>query len=232
MVSYVDKQAETMLVEALQPLWPDAGFIAEEGSGGKRTSGYNWIIDPLDGTTNFIHGLPVFSVSIALMYQQDILFGAVYEINRDEFFHAIRHEGAWLNGTKIQVSSQKDFSQSLIATGFPYVIDDLEAYLGLLRDFLSQTHGFRRMGSAAVDLSYVACGRFEGFYELNLNPWDVAAGALIVQEAGGTVSDFHGDNNFIFGREIVASNTLLHQNLLQVIWQNFKDRKKAGNTTV
>lgn len=217
LVSYVDKQAELLLVEGCGKILPSAGFITEEGTNTEKSDEYNWIIDPLDGTTNFTHGLPIFSISVALMQNEKIVLGVVYEINRDEFFHAIEGMGAFCNGDPINVSENRQLKDSLLATGFPYAnFAGMDAYLSILNSLMQCTHGLRRMGSAAVDLAYVACGRFEGFFEYNLNSYDVAAGALIVKEAGGAVSDFSGGNDYIFGREIVAANAV-HSELLGII---------------
>lgn len=209
LVSYVDKTAEKMLVQGLENILPGSGFIAEEGTSNRRSDIYNWIIDPLDGTTNFTHGIPVFSISVALMKRGQLVLGVVYEVNRDECFHAIKGEGAFLNHMPIKVSPVKTLERSLLATGFPYYdFEQMRQYLSILNELMQTTHGLRRMGSAAVDLAYTACGRFEGFFEYNLNAWDIAAGALIVQEAGGTVTDFKGGDDFLFGREIVAGNVV------------------------
>ncbi len=205
LVSYVDKETEKTLVKGCSDILPEAGFITEEGTNTNREEEYNWIIDPLDGTTNFTHGLPVFSISIALMRNKSIVLGAVYEINRDEFFSAIAGKQATCNDRPISVSKAQTLDSSLLATGFPYYnFDKMPQYLQILNDFMQTTHGLRRLGSAAVDLAYVACGRFEGFFEYNLNAWDVAAGAFIVQQAGGVVTDFSGGDDYIFGRSIIA----------------------------
>jgi myo-inositol-1(or 4)-monophosphatase len=217
LVSYVDKAAEKMLVKGLEQILPGSGFIAEEGTSSKRSDSYNWIIDPLDGTTNFTHGIPVYAISVALLKRGQLTLGVVYEVNRDECFHAIKGGGAYLNHMPVQVSSTKTLEKSLLATGFPYYnFEQMQQYLSIINDLMQQTHGLRRMGSAAVDLAYTACGRFEGFFEYNLNAWDVAAGALIVQEAGGTVTDFKGGTDFLFGRQIVAGN-VTQPELLQAI---------------
>ncbi|MBS4014297.1 MAG: inositol monophosphatase [Bacteroidetes bacterium] len=206
-VTYVDKKAEEQIVFKLKQLIPEAGFIAEEGTESGKGERYNWVIDPLDGTTNFIHGLPCFSISIALMDYESVVIGVVYEINLDECFYAVKGGGAYLDGREIFVSNAKTIQDSLLATGFPYYdYSRLDNYMELFVYFLRNSHGVRRLGSAAVDLAYVACGRFEGFFEYSLNPWDVAAGSLIVEEAGGNVTDFKGGGDFIFGKEIVASN--------------------------
>lgn len=223
LVSYVDKEAEKRLVAGLSEILPGSGFIAEEGTSTHKSDTYNWIIDPLDGTTNFTHGLPVFAISIALLKRGELALGVVYEINKDECFHAVKGQGAFLNHMPIKVSPIKTIDKALLATGFPYYdFDRMKQYLNIINEFMQTTHGLRRMGSAAVDLAYTACGRFEGFFEYNLNAWDVAAGALIVKEAGGTVTDFKGGKDFLFGREIVAGN-LTQRELLKTIqkhWEN------------
>jgi myo-inositol-1(or 4)-monophosphatase len=217
-VSYVDKGAEERLVEKLHQLIPEAGFIAEEGTATSNGEALQWIIDPLDGTTNFIHGLPAYSISVALMEGNEAKVGVVYEINLDECFYSWGNGTSWLNGEKIRVSNADSLKDSLIATGFPYYdFHRMKAYLDSLEYLMQNTHGARRIGSAAVDLAYVACGRFEAFYEYSLKPWDVAAGAFIVQQAGGKVSDFRGGNNYLFGSELIATNELIYNNFLEVV---------------
>ena len=217
-VTYVDTTSEKMIVDALQNIIPEAGFIAEEGTSTKKGEIYNWIIDPLDGTTNFIHGVPTFSISIALMENETLILGVVYEVMRNECFYAWKGSKAFLNGKEISVSKRKTVSDSLLATGFPYYdYKRLEPFLKTLGYFMLNSQGIRRIGSAATDLAYVACGRFEGFYEYSLNPWDVAAGAFIVQQAGGKVCDFSGENNYLFGREIIATNSNITMNFLTVV---------------
>ena len=217
LVSYVDKEAEKQLVTGLSTILPEAGYITEEGTSSVKGPLYNWIIDPLDGTTNFTHGLPIYSISIALMQNAKIVLGVVYEINKDECFYALENNNAYCNGKQINVSPITDLSESLLATGFPYYdFNAMDKYLKILNNFMQSTHGLRRMGSAAVDLAYVACGRFQGFFEYNLNAWDVAAGAFIVQQAGGHVTDFEGKDNFNFGRQIVATGNI-HKPMLEII---------------
>lgn len=207
LVSYVDKEAEKRLVEGLKEIEPSVGFITEEGTVSQSEGGWRWIIDPLDGTTNFIHGIPVYSVSVALAFGKELKLGVVYEVNRDECFWA-DSKGAYCNEDPIGVSSQTDLSSAIVATGFPYHnFEGLDKYMHILTNLMEASHGLRRFGSAAVDLAYVACGRFEAFFEYNLNPWDIAAGAFIVQQAGGRVTDFSGGDDFLFGREICAGNT-------------------------
>lgn len=211
LVSYVDKMAEEHLVKGLSELLPEAGYIAEEGTSDKKGERYNWIIDPLDGTTNFLHKLPVYSVSVALQDKEEIILGVVFEINRDECFYGWKNGGAFLNNQPIKVSSNSELKDSLLATGFPYYdYERVDAYFGLLKDLAHNSRGIRRMGSAAVDLVYVACGRFDAFFEYSLHPWDVAAGALIVKEGGGTICDFSGNDNWLFGKEILASNPVIY----------------------
>ncbi|WP_439880805.1 inositol monophosphatase family protein [Pontibacter sp. MBLB2868] len=223
LVSYVDKQAEEQLVEGLRKILPEAGFITEENTATNRGERYNWVIDPLDGTTNFIHGLPAYTVSVGLMDGDEVVVGVVHDPNRDECFSAHKGGGAFCNDNPIKVSDAPALKDSLIATGFPYYDFNLtQQYLQVLGGFMSKSHGIRRIGSAALDLVYVAIGRFEGFFEYNLNAWDVAGGAIIVQEAGGKVSKFTEGGDYIFGREIVASNTSIHSEMLETIAEHWK----------
>jgi len=215
-VTEVDKTAEIMIINRLKNLVPGAGFIAEEGTTVTKGDVFNWIIDPLDGTTNFIHGAPPVAVSIALIENNVPVVGVIYEIWMKEAFYAWKDSKAWLNGKEISVSKTPDIKDSLIATGFPYHnFDRMKGFMDTINYFFNHTHGVRRLGSAATDLAYVACGRFDGFYEYNLSPWDVAAGVLIVKQAGGRVTDFSGGDNFIFGREIVAGNKDIFEGFLQ-----------------
>ena len=218
LVSYVDKESEKMIIEELQKLLPESGFIAEEGTSQKRGERFNWVIDPLDGTTNYIHGIPVYSVSIALLDGDELVVGVVYEVGHDESFYAWKNGGAFLNGQPIQVSNRAEIQNSLLATGFPYNnFEKMESYLKTLHWAMKNARGVRRLGSAAADLVYVACGRFDAFWENDLKAWDVAAGIVIVKEAGGKVTDSSGGNNYLFGGEIVASNNWLDQLILDQI---------------
>jgi myo-inositol-1(or 4)-monophosphatase len=215
-VTEVDKSAEAMIINRLRPLVSNAGFIAEEGTNQVKGEKYNWIIDPLDGTTNFIHGAPPVAVSIALVEDNIPVVGVVYEVWLQEAFYAWKGSDAYCNGKKIKVSDTQSINDSLIAVGFPYHDhNQTQKFLKTLDHFFVHTHGVRRLGSAATDLAYVACGRYDGFYEYNLSPWDVAAGALIVTRAGGRVTDFSGGDNYIFGKEIVSSNSLIHNDFLR-----------------
>jgi myo-inositol-1(or 4)-monophosphatase len=221
-VTYVDKTAEQKIVSALQQFLPEAGFITEEGTAKENGSKYRWVIDPLDGTTNFIHGLPPFAISIGLMEDQEVILGVVYEVNLSECFYAWKGSKAYLNGKEIQVSAAARIEDSLIATGFPYYdYSRVKPFFESLDYFFHNSHGVRRLGSAATDMAYVACGRFEAFYEYSLSPWDVAAGAIIVKQAGGKVSDFKGGENYIFGKEIIVTNNNVYQPFLNYINKQF-----------
>jgi myo-inositol-1(or 4)-monophosphatase len=207
MVTYVDKTSEAKIVSALRELLPGSGFIAEEGTAVDNGEKYRWVIDPLDGTTNYIHGISPFAVSIALLEGHEIVMGVVYEISLDEMFYAWRGSKAYLNGKEIHVSTASKTSDALIATGFPYYdFSKLDKYMEAMNFFMRNSHGMRRLGSAAADLAYVAAGRFEGFYEHALHSWDVAAGIIIIKQAGGRVCDFQGGDNYLFGGEMIACN--------------------------
>lgn len=224
-VTYVDKTSEQKLVEGLNVILPEAGYIVEEETTTTSGENYTWIIDPLDGTTNFIHGVKPFAISIALMEKDEIILGVVYEIGLNECFYAWKGSSAYLNGDKITVSKKSNIEDSLIATGFPYYdYKRIKPFLESLEFFMRNSHGIRRLGSAATDLVYVACGRFEAFYEYSLSPWDVAAGSLIVKQAGGKVSDFKGKNDFIFGQEIVAANNDVFDNFLAIVKQYMNNK--------
>ncbi len=222
LVSYVDKTAEQRIVAALQKILPEAGFITEEKTTTIVGDRYNWVIDPLDGTTNFIHGLPTYSVSIALQDKEQLVAGVVYEINRDECFYASIDTPAYLNGKEIKVSNAPTISDSLLATGFPYYdFTKQQQYLNLFTELMKSCHGLRRVGSAAVDLAYTACGRFEAFYEYNLNAWDVAAGIVIVKQAGGHVVNFSGGDEVVNTRELLATNGKITGEMLDAIKKYF-----------
>ncbi|WP_439697818.1 inositol monophosphatase family protein [Mucilaginibacter sp. AW1-7] len=223
MVSYVDQTAERIIVEGLKKVLPESGFITEEKTTTIVGDRYNWIIDPLDGTTNFIHGLPAYSVSIALKEYDELVAGVVYEINQDECFYAWKDAPAYLNGREIHVSKNTTVSTSLIATGFPYYDFTKQAqYIELFTELMKSSHGLRRIGSAAVDLVYTACGRFDAFYEYNLNAWDVAAGIVIVKQAGGDVVNFKGGSEVLETRELLASNGIITGEMLTAIQKYFK----------
>lgn len=224
LVSYVDKTSEQQLIEGLSKILPNAAFLAEEGTVAHEQKDWQWIIDPLDGTTNFLHQLPFFSISIALQYEGKTVLGVVYEVNNQELFYTWKGANAsFLNQKPIRVSQTEILQQSLLATGFPYYdFERIDAYLNMIKPLMLSTRGLRRFGSAALDLAYVACGRFDGYFEYSLSPWDVAAGAFIVEQAGGKVGDFGGGDNFVFGREIVAGNAYIYKYLIEATIKNFK----------
>lgn len=217
LVTAADRESEALILRRLKQAFPAHSVLAEEGgaaSGGGAGAEFCWYVDPLDGTTNFAHGLPFFAVSMAIEHQGDRLAGVVYNPVLDEMFSAVRGHGALLNGWPIAVSRQDDLSQALLATGFPSQKRHRNPNIRFYQYFSLRTHGMRRLGSAALDLCYTACGRFEGFWEFNLQPWDTAAGALIVAEAGGEVSDMLGRPHLLRSPEILASNRRLHPALL------------------
>lgn len=211
LVSYVDQQAELKLIKGLSKIIPQSSFVTEEDMTENDSNGkFTWIIDPLDGTTNFLNGIPFFSISVALYNDDKALIGLVQEVMHDEQFFAQKDEGAYLNGQRIQVSNQSDLSKCIIATGFPYRNEyDSKAHVEIINYWLLNTRGIRRFGSAALDLCYVAAGRFHCYYESMLNPWDLAAGALIVEEAGGVVCNYSGGPFDANEGEIIATNAHL-----------------------
>jgi len=222
LVTRVDKLAEKKIVVSLSKFIPESGFIAEEGTSNKVGEIYNWIVDPLDGTTNYIHGVPLYSISIALKKNDELVLGVIYEPNLDECFYTWKGAPSFLNGKEIQVSSIQQIDRSLFATGFPYQdYSKLDNFMRFFVYLMRNSRGVRRLGSAAVDLAYVACGRYDGFYEYGLNSWDIAAGILLVQNAGGKVFDFSGKQNYLFGEEIVAVNHHISKTFLELIEQFF-----------
>lgn len=217
-VTEVDKEAEKILVAGLSKLLPEAGFIAEEGTSNKRGDRYNWVVDPVDGTTNFIHGVFPFAISVGLTEDGVVVAGIIYEFGLDELFYAWKDGGAWLNGAAIRVSQVPVIGESLIATGFPYTnFKYLEQFMQSMDHFMKNSHGLRRLGSAATDIAYVACGRYDGFYEYGLHPWDIAAGMLLVREAGGAISDFAGDPDPLFAEHIICSNSKVFKEFQSVL---------------
>lgn len=224
-VTYVDKQSELKLIDGLEGILPGSGFMVEENSIDNTEEEYTWIIDPLDGTTNFIHGLPVFAISIALQKDNQTIYGLVYDIKADECFYAGKGSRAFMNGNEIKVSERNSLDESLLATGFPFnEFSRQKEYVELLAHLMKHTRGIRRYGSAAIDLAWVACGRFDGFFEYNLKPWDVAAGSFILKQAGGIVSDFNGEEDYIFGKEIICGNKHIYPELLDLTKMHFKQQ--------
>lgn len=216
-VSEVDRMAEAEIIRVISSAYPDHAILAEE-SGHKEGNSYQWVIDPLDGTTNYLHGFPQFSVSIALSHEGTLEHGVIFDPLRNEMFTASRGRGAQLNERRIRVSETKNLKGSLLGTGFPFrAMNQLDPWLRTFRAFIIQTSGIRRAGSAALDLAYVACGRFDGFWEFNLNYWDIAAGCLIIQEAGGLISDFDNTQLHLQSGDIVAANPNVHAQMLATI---------------
>ena len=217
-VTQVDQAAEAAVIEVIRDHYPDHAILAEE-SGSQGEHEYQWIIDPLDGTTNYIHGFPVFCVSIAVAQAGELQHGVVYDPLRQEIFSASRGQGAQLDGRKIRVSKRTSLRQSLIATGFPYRmnLEHIDRYLGMLRAVMLDSAGVRRPGSAALDLCYVAAGRVDGFWELGLSKWDIAAGALIIREAGGRISDFRGTDGYLESGNVVAGNPKIYAALSKLL---------------
>jgi myo-inositol-1(or 4)-monophosphatase len=218
LVTSVDRGSEEIIVQAIRQRYPDHAVLAEETGANACRSDYRWIIDPIDGTTNFVHDYPFFCVSIAVQYRQETVVAVVYDPTRDELFSALKGHGAWLNEQPIHVSKTTDLSASLLATGFPYALEDRwHRSMDYFKLFYYRTHGVRRDGAAALDLCYVASGRFDGFWEYDLQPWDVAAGLLLVTEAGGRVTDFTGHAAAPEDRQLLASNGAIHAQMLDVL---------------
>lgn len=217
-VTYVDKASEKMIIEYILSDFPGHQILAEEGGKHQTGSDYQWIIDPLDGTTNFIRHIPIFAVSIAVKYHNEIVAGVVFNPVDNELFSAAKGRGARLNNTPIHISRITDFSRAFLATGFPHHSKRfLPQFIRSFSDIFFHSAGVRRLGSAALDLCYTACGRFEGFWEIGLNPWDVAAGSLIVQEAGGTVSDFWGKPTYLDSGFVIAGNSAIQKQLINIL---------------
>jgi len=219
LVTNVDQQSQDKIVEIIHHSLPDHGILAEEKGGlKKKDSPYKWLIDPLDGTTNYAHGYPCFCVSIALEKEGNVIMAVIYNPVLNELFFAEKGKGAFLNGGKICASQTKKVSRSLLATGFPYNRgENLNYHLKQFKNFMEHCHGIRRDGSAALNLSYLAMGRFDGFWEVNLSPWDTAAGSLIVKEAGGKITTFSGKPFSHYAKETLASNGLIHQEMLKIL---------------
>ena len=218
-VTEVDRAAEQAIVETLAEAYPGHAILAEEGGGSSdKDSEYQWVIDPLDGTTNFLHGFPQYSISIALLYRGVVTQAVVYDPNRNDLFTASKGGGAFVNNRRIRVGKRLYLRDALIGTGFPYTdFAHLDTYLAIFRDLLQQTAGLRRPGSAALDLAYVAAGYYDGFFELGLHAWDIAAGVLLIQEAGGLVSDFDGNETYLHTGNIIAGSPKIFGQLLKAI---------------
>lgn len=227
-VSDVDRLAEATIIKELRARFPSHAILAEESGIQGPESEYQWVIDPLDGTTNYLHGFPQFSISIALKHKGQLECGLVYDPLREELFTAARGEGAQLNDRRIRVASRTSLDGALIGTGFPFRDQrHIDAYLGMFKSIIEVTAGLRRPGSAALDLAWVAAGRTDGFWELGLSEWDCAAGALLILEAGGTVSDLSGGKQFLETGNLVAGNLRVHQEILERIKPFLSERLSA-----
>ena len=228
-VSEVDKAAERTIIETILDVYPTHAILAEE-SGSQGESEYLWIIDPLDGTTNFLHGYQQYSVSIALQHNGVLTQAVIYDPTKNDLFTATRGRGAFLNDRRIRVSKRGELADSLIGTGFPYSkFDHLDAYMDILKDMMKKTAGLRRPGSAALDLAYTAAGRYDGFFETGLKPWDIAAGCLLITEAGGLVSDLQGNDSYLRSGHLCAGNPRIFAQMLQVIAPHLTDGLKSAN---
>ncbi len=223
LVTEADRRSEALIVERLRSYFPKHAIVSEEGGGQKTGSDYCWYVDPLDGTTNFAHGFPVFCITLGLAYRDEVISGVVYDPTREELFTAEKGAGAYLNNKRISVSRTADLSAGLLATGFPPFAANHDLNIQFYFRFTQISHGIRRAGSAALDLCSVAAGRFEGFWELKLNPWDKAAGSLMVGEAGGRVTDLAGEPFKLLSDEVFASNGLVHDRMCQVFADVLKD---------
>jgi myo-inositol-1(or 4)-monophosphatase len=225
-LSFVDESSENIIITIIHKHFPGHSILAEEGGESHQSSEYCWIIDPLDGTTNYITGLPVFAISIALQKGDDIILGVVYDPLQDELFWAEKGKGAFVNDTPIQVSESDTLSECLIATGFPFKAKHLlRPYLNSFEYMFQSCIGIRRMGAAAIDIAYVAAGRFGGFWELGLSPWDLAAGSVLIKEAGGHISDFWDNPDYLYKNYLIVSNGKIHQQMGEIIRKHFPEYK-------
>lgn len=220
-VTNVDVEVEKAIIDSIKKDFPDSNFIGEElGKNENSNSQLTWIIDPIDGTNNFISGYPHFSISIAVVFKNEILFGSIFNPNNNEFFHSVKGEGSFLNGMKIHVSKTKFLADSILGTGFVMSKNSsITENLKNLNNFIKKIRSFRRSGSAALDLAYVACGRLDGFWHIDLKPWDIAAGVLLIEEANGTVTDFKGEKFDIYSKYLLSSNSLIHDQMIEEISQ-------------
>ena len=217
-VSEVDHAAEDAIIGVLREAYPDHGFLAEESGYRDRDAEYLWVIDPLDGTTNFLHGFPQYCVSIAMAHKGIVTQGVIYDPVRNDLFTATRGRGAFLNDRRIRVSRRQHMRDCLIGTGFPFKDGSfLDTYLQMMKTMITHTAGLRRPGAAALDLAYVAAGSYDGFFEVGLNPWDVAAGSLLVLEAGGLIGDLGGEGDYLHGGQVIAANPKIFSQMVQAL---------------
>jgi len=234
-VSEVDRAAEAAIVDVLHATYPDHAILAEEGTakGANADAEYLWIIDPLDGTTNFLHGFPQYCVSIALQHKGRITQGVIYDPVRNDLFTATRGRGAFLNDHRMRVSRRQHLRDCLIGTGFPFRDgSDVDTYIKMMRAMMIETAGLRRPGSAALDLAYVAAGYYDGFWEIGLNAWDVAAGSLLILEAGGLVGDLLGDNGYLYGGQVIAANPKIFAQIIKVLAPDGNSQRAHDNSNV
>lgn len=229
-VSEVDRAAEQAIINTLLDAYPNHAILAEE-SGARGDSEYVWIIDPLDGTTNFLHGFQQYAVSIALQHNGVLTQAVIYDPTKNDLFTATRGSGAYINDRRLRVSKRIELADCLIGTGFPYTkFEYLDAYMNILRDMMQKTAGLRRPGSAALDLAYTASGRYDGFFEIGLKPWDIAAGCLLITEAGGLVGDMQGNDTFLKSGNLCAGNPKIFAQMLQVIAPHLSEGLKSSNS--
>lgn len=226
LVTEADRASERLIVERLRSHFPGHSIVAEEGGGNLGDSEYTWFVDPVDGTTNFAHGFPVFNVTLAVEHKGELVAGVIFDPTRQEMFAAEKGGGAYLNGEKIRVSPVKTLDSALVSTGFPSRKRHLNINIYFYWEMAMRTHGVRRAGSAAIDLAYVACGRFESFWEFGLSPWDMAAGILLVEEAGGKCTDMHGAHRDVRGPNLLVTNGAIHGEMLGAFAEVFAGRFK------
>ena len=226
LVTEVDKASEKIITDFIKEKYPDHSILAEESGETKKSSEYRWVIDPIDGTTNFAHGLPIFSVSIGVQKNGETLYGVVYDVMQDIIYSAEKGKGAFANDTKIHVTDNDILRRSVLVTGFPYnIAENPDNAMEIFASLTRAARGIRRLGSAAIDMCYVASGIFDGFWEVSLKPWDMCAGMLIVEEAGGKITNFNGDKIDIFSKKIFTSNGKIHQSVLDIVNETLKNLK-------
>jgi myo-inositol-1(or 4)-monophosphatase len=225
-MSFVDEASEEKIISIIKKKYPSHNILAEESGLEQQKSDWQWIVDPLDGTTNFLKQIPAFCISIALAYKKKMALGVIYDPLKNELFSAENGKGAYLNHKPIAVSTQPSVEKAFVATGFPFKSKDMmPQFQNLFYDIFIKTMGMRRMGAAALDLAYTACGRFDAYYEFGINAWDIAAGSLLVSESGGTVSDFWNQKNYLDNHYILATNSLIHKEMLKIIKKHFPTYK-------
>lgn len=218
LVTEIDKKSEATIIDFIKKEFPNHSILAEESGRHDKTSEYLWVIDPLDGTTNFAHGLPIFSVSIGVMKNDELIYGVIYDVMRNAMYSSEKGSGAYCDGRNLRVSTNTDLKQSVLVTGFPYNVNENPDYAAeRFVAFLTEARAIRRLGSAAIDMCYVAEGVFDGFWEVSLNAWDMAAGKLLIEEAGGLVTDFNGNQMNIFQKQILATNGKVHNRMIEVL---------------